>query len=91
MGQQSNKVQKRRRRLDYHKRKKLATKTAATAKPAVAAKTSATPAKKTAEKPAAAAKTPSAPVEKTVAAAKPAPGTEKTGATAAAPAVPTAA
>jgi hypothetical protein len=54
MGQQSNKVQKRKRRLDYHKRKKLASKTsAATAKPVAATKTaSAAPAKK-AEKPAA--------------------------------------
>src|ERR1700733_11592862 len=35
MGQQSNKVQKRRRRLNYNKRKKVATKTsAAAAKPA---------------------------------------------------------
>jgi hypothetical protein len=47
MGQQLNKVQKRRRRLNYQKRKKLATKTtAATAKPAVTAKATATPAKK---------------------------------------------
>jgi hypothetical protein len=40
MGQQSNKVQKRRRRLDYKKRKKAKTKAAsvksATAKPAAA-------------------------------------------------------
>ena len=49
MGQQSNKVQKRRRRLNYNKRKKLLTKTTAvTAKPA--AKTTATPAKKAAAK-----------------------------------------
>jgi len=35
MGQQSNKVQKRRRRLDYNKRKKVLAKlNAATAKPA---------------------------------------------------------
>ncbi|MCE0521908.1 MAG: hypothetical protein LV480_03255 [Methylacidiphilales bacterium] len=45
MGQQSNKVQKRRRRLDYQKRKKLAARTAAAAKPGAPAKT---PAKKTA-------------------------------------------
>jgi hypothetical protein len=49
MGQQSNKVQKRRRRLNYKKRKKVLTKTAAvTAKPVAKA----APAKK-AEKPAA--------------------------------------
>jgi hypothetical protein len=42
MGQQSNKVQKRRRRLNYEKRKKLASKaTAATGKSAVTAKKSA--------------------------------------------------
>jgi hypothetical protein len=51
MGQQSNKVQKRRRRLDYHKRQKLATKTsAATAKAAVSAKATSAPAKKAAAK-----------------------------------------
>jgi hypothetical protein len=51
MGQQSNKVQKRRRRLNYQKRKKLAGKTTSVAaKPAVTAKT--TPAKKPAAKPA---------------------------------------
>jgi hypothetical protein len=52
MGQQSNKVQKRRRRLNYQKRKKLASRTTvATGKPAVTAKATGTPAKKAAEKP----------------------------------------
>ena len=47
MGQQSNKVQKKRRRLNYNKRKKLLAKTTvATAKPAAAPK--AAPAKKAA-------------------------------------------
>jgi len=47
MGQQSNKVQKRRRRLNYQKRKKLISKTTAvTAKAVTPAKT--TPAKKAA-------------------------------------------
>jgi hypothetical protein len=47
MGQQSNKVQKRRRRLNYNKRKKLLTKTnAVTAKTAAPAKTPDAPAKK---------------------------------------------
>jgi hypothetical protein len=47
MGQQSNKVQKRRRRHNYLKRKKLAGKaTAAVTKPTASAKT---PAKKAAE------------------------------------------
>jgi hypothetical protein len=51
MGQQSNKVQKRKRRLDYKKRKKLLAKTSiATAKPAAAPK--AAPAKKPAAAPA---------------------------------------
>ena len=60
MGQQSNKVQKRRRRINYKKRQKIASKTtAATAKPA--AKPAAAPAKKA---PAAKA----APAEKAVAA-----------------------
>jgi hypothetical protein len=54
MGQQLNKVQKRRRRLNYQKRKKLAAKASvANAKPASTAKTSAS-AKKSAAKPAAA-------------------------------------
>ena len=34
MGQQSNKIQKRRRRLDYIERQKIKAKTAAAAKPA---------------------------------------------------------
>jgi len=47
MGQQSNKVQKKRRRLNYNKRKKLLAKTTvATAKPAAATKSA--PAKKAA-------------------------------------------
>jgi hypothetical protein len=66
MGQQSNKVQKRRRRLDYKKRQKLATKTTAvTAKPVVATKTTASPAKKPA-----AAKTPAAATESSAVPAK---------------------
>jgi hypothetical protein len=44
MGQQSNKVQKRRRRLNYQKRKKVAVKVAA------ASKATGAPAKKPAEK-----------------------------------------
>jgi hypothetical protein len=57
MGQQSNKVQKRRRRINYKKRQKIASKTtAATAKPA------AKPAAATAKK------APAAKVEKAVAA-----------------------
>ena len=52
MGQQSNKVQKRRRRLEYNKRKKIVAKTNATTKPA-AAKAASAPAKKAAAKPAA--------------------------------------
>ncbi len=49
MGQQSNKVQKRKRRLNYKKRKKLLAKTlGATAKPAAAPKAASAPVKKAA-------------------------------------------
>jgi hypothetical protein len=69
MGQQSNKVQKRRRRLNYNKRKKITLKTAApAAKTGAASKPTGTAAKKAAASkpaPAAAKPTPAADLPKT--------------------------
>lgn len=70
MGQQSNKVQKRRRRLNYLKRKKVASKTT----PAPASATKAVPAKKSASKAAAEKAAPKAAPAASTPAAAPAQG-----------------